>query len=45
MYGQIRNSEGLGGKLEVKRTLGEKESKEIGWYGVDWVHLALDRGR
>jgi hypothetical protein len=45
----------LVGKTEGKRLLGRPRSKwednigmdfrEIGWEGVDWIHLAQDRDR
>ena len=44
-----------GGKPEGKRPLGRPRSRwednikvdlqEVGWYGMDWINLALDRDR
>jgi hypothetical protein len=46
---------GLVGKLEGKRPLGRRrrrwvdeirmDLREIGWGGVEWIHLAQDRDR
>jgi len=54
--GEMKNAHKvLVGKLERKRPLGRlrrrgednirKDSKEIDWEGVDWIHLALSRGK
>jgi hypothetical protein len=55
-HGEVRNAyKMLVGKPEGKRSLGRRrhrwennirvDLKEIGWEGVDWIHLAQDRDR